>query len=230
MSVRARFVIAGTLAVAVLAAFGTHAVAKPHTFPKYGVTIDIPDTGWVATHPGTVTAGTSVSDSTVMILNALNGEQTKMFVVLAIMINAEESTIDSDGKWVHECLAGMRRAGAVISDSAVIEIDGRKALKAIIKGDTSADNGPTGTAIIFIPLGRYAISLVARSMDPDPTNDPELAAMIKSFKGTVIEAEGGGIDGRDVAFNIGKWIGAALIPLGLITVVIVFIVRKRRRA
>lgn len=230
MSTRIRFVIACALTVAALAAHCMPASAKPHTFPKYGISIDVPDTGWITMHPGTVTG--TAKDSTVMVLNALNGDQTKGFVVLAVKINADEVTIDAEGKWVHECLRGMRRAGANIVDSAVIEIDGHTAVKALVNGG-GMDGGPTGAALIFIPLGRYAISLVARSSDADPASDPELAAMIKSFKGTVIEPEGGGIDGDNIAFNIGRWIGAALIPLGIIAAVIglaVYVVRKRRAA
>ncbi len=96
--------------------------------------------------------------------------------------------------------------------------------------EVDVNNQPTGTTIIFIPLGRYAISLVARSSDVDPASDPELAAMIKSFKGTAIKPESNGIDAGEIGFNIGRWIGMALIPLGLVAVVIAFIVRKRRGA
>lgn len=229
-----RVFLVALLTIAGLVTGFTAAAARHHAFATYGVSIDVPDTGWIVIYPNEPVSG---KDSMRVILRAVNDGETRAVVMTVSVIPRKFGRLELNGPLMRQFLAGIRSTGAEIVDSGIVTVDGHDAMRATF-AQTSAQGGTVRTTSYFILLGRYAVGLSVQTLAGRPEDDAELAAILRSFEGTPMESgatrsediasEGGASE--DAAFEAGRWAVPLIVLLGLAGAAVAVFVRRNKRA
>ena len=133
------------LLLLIMLAAATTCSAGLHEFPEYGISIDIPDTGWIVTR-----AETPLKKAVGKLLLTGSSQKTS-FKLIVISVPTGNATRED----VHDFVHGMKTAGAKDLDTVWETVDGFDVLSCSYKMDIDAGKTSHMRTLVIMATGRF---------------------------------------------------------------------------